>query len=411
MLYSHTEIKTNILNIKKMATKQELETAKAKAVKGGMPQDVADKVIQMAGSKGEFAMQMNKPKNYSADNFSSKDATMMMQSALYNPGNHNHPHTDTDPPGKSSGQNTYSSNLPNYDVTNQNSSTNPGSSSSNTITSTNYSGDNKQLTTEQAKWRDSEIKKLGGVQQYRDHYKIGKPTTTTTEVKNNGGKQISSSTNNISSSGKSESDIINDGSTILKNKLNRRKASREEKVRLAVKDSADYVNKNIKKLTSTGTELTNDKLTKLVNKGNQIGNFRLRSTGSGGIGGAQGFINGEQLNLEKFDNVGFSKQEADAMFNPEYGKNINVANKDFSYRAGVKGKKKKYGKAEGKRFSSSLDANQSSVDKKYGKGTVTNLGIQTNTGTKGSVGGYNSTEEYLSSMNMAPLKFYGKNKR
>ena len=66
-----------------MATKQELETAKAKAVKGGMPQDVADKVIQMAGSKGEFAMQMNKQKNNSADNFSSKDSQLMMQSALY----------------------------------------------------------------------------------------------------------------------------------------------------------------------------------------------------------------------------------------------------------------------------------------------------------------------------------------
>jgi hypothetical protein len=82
------------------ATKQELETAKSKAVKGGMPQDVADKVIQMAGSKGTFAMQMNKQKNNSADNFSSKDSTMMMQSALYNPGHGgdpNHTHSDTDP--------------------------------------------------------------------------------------------------------------------------------------------------------------------------------------------------------------------------------------------------------------------------------------------------------------------------
>jgi len=102
MLYSHTEIKTNILNIKKMAkaTKQELETAKAKAVKGGMPQKVADKVIQMASSKGTFAMQMNKQKNNSTDNFNSKDAATMMQSALYNPGHGgdpNHTHSDTDP--------------------------------------------------------------------------------------------------------------------------------------------------------------------------------------------------------------------------------------------------------------------------------------------------------------------------
>lgn len=82
------------------ATKQELETAKAKAVKGGMPQEVADKVIQMASSKGTFAMQMNKQKNNNTDNFSYKDSATMMQSALYNPGHGGkagHTHNDTDP--------------------------------------------------------------------------------------------------------------------------------------------------------------------------------------------------------------------------------------------------------------------------------------------------------------------------
>lgn len=367
--------------------------------------------MQMAGSKGTFAMQMNKQKNNSADNFSSKDATMMMQSALYNPGNHNHPHTDTDPPGKSSGQNTYSSNMPNYDVTNQNSSTNPGNNSSSTISSTNYSGNNKQLTSKEAEWRDNEIKRLGGVQEYRNHYKIGKPTTTTTEVNIGGSNQSSSSTNNVSSSGQSEFDIISDGETILTNKLNRGKASREEKIRLAVKDSTDLVNKKIKNLTSTGTELTPDLLTKFVRQGNQLANSRLTSTGGVGVGGGGGNNKTDLLDLSKFDNVGFSQEEANTMFNEEYGRNMNVVNKDFSYRGGPKGNKKKYKKSEGSRFSGGYNLNQSSADEKYGKGNVTNLGIQTNPGTKGSVGGYNSTEEYLSSMNMAPLKFYGKNKR
>jgi hypothetical protein len=49
--------------------------------------------MQMAGSKGTFAMQMNKQKNNSADNFSSKDSATMMQSALYN----SDPDSDTDP--------------------------------------------------------------------------------------------------------------------------------------------------------------------------------------------------------------------------------------------------------------------------------------------------------------------------
>lgn len=394
------------------ATKQELETAKAKAVKGGMPQKVADKVIQMAGSKGTFAMQMNKSKNNSANSFSEKDAVTMMQSALYDTGDHKHPHPSDDPPG--TGTNTYSSELPNYDVTNKNSSTNPSGGSSEIISSTSYSGNNKQLTTEQAEWRDSEINRLGGVQQYRDYYKIGQPTTTTKEIKTVGGNQSSSSTNNISSTGQSEADIISDGSTIIENKLNRKKASQEEKIRLAVKDSTDYVNTKIKNLTSTGQELTPKQLDQFVRRGNMLANSRLtdtRYTGAGGVQYDGGGNKTDLLDLQKFDNVGFSQEEADAMFNEEYGQNINVANKDFSYRSGPKGNKKKKKKLQGSRFHWTSNMDQSSADKRFGTGNVTNLGVQTNTGTKGSVGGYNTTEEFLSSLNMAPLKFYKKNRR
>lgn len=37
-----------------------------------------------------------------------------------------------------------------------------------------YSGKKMKLTDKQKKWRDDEIKRLGGIQEYRDHYKIGK---------------------------------------------------------------------------------------------------------------------------------------------------------------------------------------------------------------------------------------------
>lgn len=37
-----------------------------------------------------------------------------------------------------------------------------------------YSGNKIKLTKEQSDWRKKEIERLGGVQQYRDHYKIGK---------------------------------------------------------------------------------------------------------------------------------------------------------------------------------------------------------------------------------------------
>ena len=47
----------------------------------------------------------------------------------------------------------------------------------------------RNLTTEESAWKDAEIKKLGGVQQYRDHYKIGKEkdkfhTETTNKYEN-----------------------------------------------------------------------------------------------------------------------------------------------------------------------------------------------------------------------------------
>jgi len=47
----------------------------------------------------------------------------------------------------------------------------------------------RNLTTEESKWKDTEIKRLGGVQQYRDHYKIGKEkdkfhTETTNKYEN-----------------------------------------------------------------------------------------------------------------------------------------------------------------------------------------------------------------------------------
>ena len=44
-----------------------------------------------------------------------------------------------------------------------------------------YSGNKKKLTKEQSDWRKKEIERLGGVQQYRDHYKIGKKNVVVQE--------------------------------------------------------------------------------------------------------------------------------------------------------------------------------------------------------------------------------------
>jgi hypothetical protein len=51
------------------------------------------------------------------------------------------------------------------------------------IETTNYGGKQMKLNEEQAAWRDKEIERLGGVQAYRNFYKIGKPTTTVEEKK------------------------------------------------------------------------------------------------------------------------------------------------------------------------------------------------------------------------------------
>ena len=51
------------------------------------------------------------------------------------------------------------------------------------IETTNYGGKQMKLNEEQAAWRDKEIERLGGVQEYRNFYKIGKPTSTVEEKK------------------------------------------------------------------------------------------------------------------------------------------------------------------------------------------------------------------------------------
>ena len=58
----------------------------------------------------------------------------------------------------------------------------------------------RKLTNEESKWKDDEVKRLGGVQQYRDQYKIGEEkdkfhTKTTNEYEDD--KKISSRTENL----------------------------------------------------------------------------------------------------------------------------------------------------------------------------------------------------------------------
>lgn len=97
----------------------------------------------------------------------------------------------------------------NFTINNTNNNGSNGGSGSNTDTDLNrrtevleeqgsggFSGQSAQdllgrnLTNKESDWKDAEIKKLGGVQQYRDHYKIGKEkdkfhTETTNEYENN----------------------------------------------------------------------------------------------------------------------------------------------------------------------------------------------------------------------------------
>tara|TARA_Y100000361_G_scaffold140286_1_gene144230 strand:+ start:1108 stop:1986 length:879 start_codon:yes stop_codon:yes gene_type:complete len=47
---------------------------------------------------------------------------------------------------------------------------------------TGYSGNTMKLNTEQSEWRKKEIERLGGVQEYRDHYKIGTQKVITPAV-------------------------------------------------------------------------------------------------------------------------------------------------------------------------------------------------------------------------------------
>ena len=179
------------------ATKQELETAKAKAVKGGMPQDVADKVIQMAGSKGEFAMQLNKPKNYSTDNFSYKDAATMMQSALYNPGHGGEPN------------HTHGSNkIPTVTVEKSSSSTNVDGGSSSSSSSSGTGVSYKQA------YKNRDMKTYGNMSLEEFTAEAKRQKNESSNKSNNISNQSSSSSKNIALSDKSESDILGEQKSV-----------------------------------------------------------------------------------------------------------------------------------------------------------------------------------------------------
>ena len=150
---------------------------------------------KMAGSKGTFAMQMNKPKNNSADNFSSKDAATMMQAALYlDP--------PTDPPTKKEEQ--PSEKIPTVTVEKSSSSTNVdgGSSNNSSYSKTPFSSDPEEKA-KQKEWIKNNPEK------YKELIDAKKNKSS-----NNVSNESSSSSKNIALSNKSESDILEEQKSV-----------------------------------------------------------------------------------------------------------------------------------------------------------------------------------------------------
>lgn len=369
MLYSHTEIKTNILNIKKMAkaTKQELETAKAKAVKGGMPQEVADKVIQMASSKGTFAMQMNKPKNYSTDNFSSKDALTMMQSALYNPGHGGEP-------GHTHGSNK----IPTVTVEKSSSSTNVDGGGSNNSSS---SGTGVSYSEAYKKADKNKYPTLESFTEAAKSYNKKQNSNKSNNISN----QSSSSSKNISLSDKSESDILGDQKSITNTnksiiegiddlaKINRTKDSID--VRNAYTNTFNFP--KFKKANTPGTPEYDD--------ANQV---------------ASAYAASRQSNSGYTDFPDAISRSVDSQ-----GRNLFPTSKDF-----VNAIKRGRYEMEGGRLPSRVTGTSSSVKNSSGAETASRFA--------GKSWDVQKTMEDLRKeqsnlpLNMAPLKFYGgKNKR
>lgn len=243
------------------ATKQELETAKAKAIKGGMPQEVADKVIQMAGSKGEFAMQLNKQKNNSADNFSYKDATTMMQSALYNPGHGGEPnHTHT--------------NVPSYDTTNISATSGvSGNSSSKSSSGTGVSYSEA--------YKKADKNKYPTLESFTEAAKSYNKKQNSNSGNKSTSRNITSSTKTTQLGNQSSSDVELEGITAEQNRKNKAKAFKEYTQILSEKDSARVTNQAMDKLSIADQLNTTSKgYIDAVLSGNRAGRETLRSSGA-----------------------------------------------------------------------------------------------------------------------------------
>jgi len=238
------------------ATKQELETAKAKAVEGGMPQDVADEVIQMAGSKGTFAMQMNKQKNNSADNFSSKDSMMMMQSALYNPGHGGEPnHTHN---------NDGSNKIPTVTVEKSSSSTNVNGGSSNNSSS---SGTGVSYSKAYEKADKNKYPTLESFTKAAKAYNEKQNSNKSNNISN----KSSSSSKNIALSDKSESDILGEQKSVTKSNTSIIQGIDDLAKIQRTSDSIAGRNKYINKLNFSDFKKANTPGTSQYNDANKVG--------------------------------------------------------------------------------------------------------------------------------------------
>lgn len=198
--------------------------------------------------------------------------------------------------------------------------------------------------------------------------------------------------------GKGEQDLSN--KEIEKNRINRYKAGRDERINIAKKDSANVAQAYLK-----NKPLTKKNIFNATRLGDRQGFYSLVGDGTDDRGKGRGSF-GEKKGEFRFD-----RDEAKELFNPTVGsRTIEVTEGSYKRPQG----KTKFKK--GDKFASTTRSYQDQVGKeiklgKKGKGKVTNV---QGTGSEGSFGGYDTAQEYMDAMGMSagspklpsgPMKF------
>jgi len=179
-------------------------------------------------------------------------------------------------------------------------------------------------------------------------------------------------------------ELLSAGQEVEKNRQNRYKAGRDERVNIAKKDSADAAQKYLK-----NRPINERNLVTAVQRGNDAGRSSLQGSGNDRHGNSRGSFN------EKNYEFRFSRDEANAMFSRDIGRGRATVTDASRSKAKVGDDiPVSGGSYQGGRFLPSDVGGTANIGKK-GKGKATVTSVNVDPGTAGSYGGHKTPDKYF----------------